>query len=159
MTRLGGWAAGLCSCLLLASTPAGRLQALHLQPAQPVEIKGGATATAEVRATVIPGYHVQANPVLNPYLKPIVLEVPSSGGIEIGKPAYPAPKRMRLEGEMEDLVVYDGDFAIRVPVSVRAGSAPGDTVIVGTLRYQACDDRRCLVPRQIPAELWVRVTK
>lgn len=123
-----------------------------------VVLKAGGHAAAQVAVTVKPGFHVQANPVLNPFLIPIVLAVPGAAGIVTAKPAYPAPKRMRFKGTTEDLVIYDETFAIALPVSVARGSPAGETVLAGSLRYQACDDAHCLPPRTLPVRLSVRVT-
>src|SRR5258708_18826879 len=72
----------------------------------------------DVQVTVQPGFHVQANPVRNPLLIPIVLSVPASRAITPGAPIYPASKIMRLQGSAEDLVVYDRTFVIQLPLNI-----------------------------------------
>ncbi len=95
------------------------------------------------------GYHVQANPPAFPNLIPITLSLDPAPGVEIGTPVYPAPKRLRLKGSGEILLVLDGRFSIRVPIK-RSSAAPAPVQIRGTLRYQGCDDVRCLFPRSLP---------
>lgn len=120
-------------------------------------VRPGAGATLRVSVTVAPGYHVQANPVLNPYLIPLLLEVAGTPQVRAGAPVYPKAKRMRLSGDDEELVVYDGTFTVGQPVTVGADSPPGEVTLEGSLRYQACDDHRCLRPRTLPVQLRLRV--
>lgn len=120
-------------------------------------VRAGASATLKVAVTIKPGYHVQANPVLNPALIPIVLSVAQTPAVSAGKPAYPQARRLRLVGSDEDLVVYGGTFVIEQPVTVSRDSPRGETVLTGSLRYQACDDRHCLIPRTLPVQLRLRV--
>lgn len=126
---------------------------------EPATARAGTRTTLKVSVTVKPGYHVQANPVLNPALIPVQLTVAGTPAVEAGKPVYPQARRLRLLGSDEDLVVYDGTFVIEQPVSVRKGSAPGEVVLRGSLRYQACDDRHCLLPRTLPVELRLRIAE
>jgi hypothetical protein len=107
--------------------------------------------------TVKPGYHVQANPVLNPDLIPLTLEIKPAPDARSGKPIYPPAKRLRLEGDSVALVVYDGSFTVRTPIRLSKRAAPGTRDLSGALRYQACDDRHCLFPTTIPFTLKLRV--
>ena len=67
---------------------------------------------------------------------------------------------MRLPGDSRDLVVYDGTFAISLPVKAAGDAAAGETVTLrGTLRYQACDDRHCLFPVTLPVTIVVTIGK
>lgn len=120
-------------------------------------VRAGETVTLSVTVSVKRGYHVQANPVLNPYLIPLLLTVPAVPSTRVGEPAYPPAKRMRLAGSDEDLAIYDGTFVVEQPVSVDKGVAAGEVALDGSLRYQACDDRRCLRPRTVPVALRLRV--
>ena len=120
-------------------------------------VRAGESATLRVTVSIKPGYHVQANPVLNPALKPLLLTVQAPPSIRAGAPVYPQAKRLRLLGSDEDLVIYDGTFVVEQPVSVSKGSRPGETAFEGSLRYQACDDRRCLMPRTLPVQFRLRV--
>ncbi len=127
-------------------------------PPAGVEAKPGAGTLVALRVVVKPGYHVQANPVENPSLIPITLKMGAAASVSVGDPLYPAARRMRLPGDNQDLVVYDGTFAIALPLTVEPNARAGATVILkGTLRYQACDDRHCLLPVTLPVALAVTV--
>jgi hypothetical protein len=125
--------------------------------ARPATVAPGGTATLAVTVQVRAGYHVQANPVLNPQLIPIVLKVLPAAGLSPGKPAYPAGTRIRLRGSSEDLAVLDGYFEICLPLVAEHDASEGALTLTGTLVYQACDDRHCLLPRTVTLALPVRV--
>ena len=128
-----------------------------LQPSS-VEVKPGAGTRIAVQVTVKPGYHVQANPVENPSLIPITLKIDGAGDLSVGEPLYPTAKRLRLPGDSQDLVVYDGTFAITLPLQAKRNATAGATVTLkGSLRYQACDESHCLVPVTLPVALAVTV--
>jgi hypothetical protein len=154
-------AAHLIAVALLAGPAAnGSAQGMHVvkvtAPAT-VAIAAGGSGTVRVQVSVKPGYHVQANPVRNPSLIPITLELERAGDVLTGRPVYPPSKLFRIAGSAEDLVVYDGAFVIESPVRVGPAQLPAQVVLSGTLRYQACTDRLCLAPRSIPVRVPIRV--
>jgi DsbC/DsbD-like thiol-disulfide interchange protein len=123
-----------------------------------VQLRPGASAQVVLQVVVKPGYHVQANPVENPSLIPITLKIDGAKEISVGEPLYPSAKRLRLPGDNQDLVVYDGSFAIGVPLEVARDATAGQTVtLMGSLRYQACDDSHCLFPVTLPVALSIAV--
>lgn len=123
-------------------------------PPRPVELRAGETRDAVIEVVVKPGYHVQANPAAWPYLIPTALTLAPAPGVTVGVPRYPAPKRLRLVGSGEDLLVYEGRFAIVVPITQTLRAA-APVRLQGRLNYQGCDDRRCFFPREAPVELTV----
>jgi DsbC/DsbD-like thiol-disulfide interchange protein len=150
----------LGAALSAAPGIARAIEVVTVQPPPGVEVKPGAGTRIAIQVTVKPGYHVQANPVENPDLIPITLKLDAAGSVSVGDPVYPAAKRMRLPGDSQDLVVYDGTFAIFLPVKVGRDAVGGETVTLrGTLRYQACDDRHCLFPVTLPVALVVTIRK
>src|SRR5262249_49065996 len=128
---------------VLGAAPAGAiaLEVVSFVTPSNVEVTPGASARIALRITVKPGYHVQANPVENPSLIPITLKVDPGENVSVGEPLYPSPKRIRLPGDSQDLVVYDGTFVIALPITASRSAASGAALTLkGTLRYQACDD-------------------
>jgi len=150
-------AALLALAFAAGAAHAGRAHFATIEAGEAPTVQPGASATLRVTVTVAPGYHVQANPVLNPYLIPLLLEVKGAPHVRASDPVYPAARRMRLTGDDEDLVVYDGTFTLEQPVDVDAASPAGEVTLEGSLRYQACDDHRCLQPRTLPVQLTLRV--
>jgi DsbC/DsbD-like thiol-disulfide interchange protein len=146
---LGGYAAG-----------AYALEVLTVLPHSDVEVKPRANTQIVLQVVVKPGYHVQANPVENPSLIPITLTIDGTDDISVGPPLYPTAKRLRLAGDSQDLVVYDGTFGIAVPLKVGRNATNGARIMLkGSLRYQACDDSHCLFPVTLPVTLPVKVAE
>jgi DsbC/DsbD-like thiol-disulfide interchange protein len=113
---------------------------------RPLELRAGETRNAVIEVVVKPGYHVQANPAAQPNLIPTALTLASAPGVTVGTPHYPAPKRLRLSGSGDELLVYDRRFVIVVPLTRAERGAPS-LRLEGSLRYQGCDDRHCFFPR------------
>lgn len=151
--------AGAIVLALAASVPAAQPgePVVRVLPVEAVELAPGNDAIARIRVEVKPGYHVQANPVLDDALIPISLTIEPSGGVDVDAPRYPAAKRMRLRGAEDELVVLDGFFSIEVPMRISRGARPGSNLLAGKLRYQACDDERCLFPRTLAVQIPVRI--
>ncbi len=146
----------------LGATPinARAIEVVTVLPPSNVVVQPGADTHVVLQVVVKAGYHVQANPVENPDLIPLTLRIDAAGSVSVGEPVYPAAKRMRLRGDSQDLVVYDGTFAIALPIKVAPNATAGEPVTLkGTLRYQACDDRYCLFPVTLPVALVITIGK
>jgi hypothetical protein len=70
---------------------------------------------------------------------------------------YPAPEKLRLEVIKETAPVYRGHVRLGedVIIGTEAQVKPrlnehGETVLEGSLRYQACDDHECYIPETVP---------
>jgi hypothetical protein len=105
-----------------------------------------------------PGMHVYA-PGVQGY-------IPIDWQLEEGGPAakrhafkYPPSEMLRLEGIGETVPVYRGH--IRIVREITFGqevtlkplvTPSGELILKGSFRYQACDDRKCYVPQDVPLE-------
>ena len=72
---------------------------------------------------------------------------------------YPASEMLRLEAINETVSVYRVHIRLRREITfgqeaeLKALVTPtGEVIIKGTFRYQACDDRKCYVPEEVPLE-------
>jgi hypothetical protein len=106
----------------------------------------GDTLTVNVTLTVVHGYHVNANPAATEDYIPLEITLQDTLGLHAEKPLYPKGKKWRLEGTTEDLLVYDGDVNVKVPVVVDTQTKPGERVVKGSIDYQACNDQVCFMP-------------
>ncbi|MGH9463963.1 MAG: hypothetical protein ACRD1X_22400, partial [Vicinamibacteria bacterium] len=86
----------------------------------------------QLRVTIREGWHVNANPASFPYLIPTEIR----GNVRGLR--YPEGEDFLFAFSEESLSVYSGTFSIAGEID-RKGSPL-------QLRYQACDDRRCLPP-------------
>ena len=67
-------------------------------------------------------------------------------GWQAGEPLYPVPKRLEISGLMNH--VFEGQYAVLVPIAVPAGAtATSPAPIVVEADYLACTDRICVPER------------
>lgn len=122
-----------------------------------LEVKPGSSAEALVKLTIANGYHINANPPSFSYLKATELSVEPSEGITPGKAVYPSSITRTFGFSKEPLAVYEGETAIRLPLTVAADAKKGPHTLKGKLRIQACDDEACYPPKTIDMPLSVTV--
>ncbi len=125
-------------------------------PAQVAVTVGGDTE-ARITVSVTPGYHIQANPASTEFFVPTKLQLRAKGGVRPKAPVYPPGLPYRLEGMPDEFMTYEDTFEISVPLQASESARPGEHVLKGTLRYQACDDRSCLFPVSLRFSLPVQV--
>ena len=126
-----------------------------------VRVAAGGTAEARVIVRIRPGFHVQANPAAEEFLVPLTVALSERPPVRVGLPVYPAGRPHRLRGATGHLLTYEGTVTLRVPLHANAdGGRVRDEVVIlsGSLRYQACDDRICLRPSEVPIRMPVRVS-
>jgi hypothetical protein len=134
-----------------------------------IQIPEGGSGEATVRLTILPGYHVNANPATFPYLIATAVEhAPDPNGFcaNMGKPIYPAASKTKFDFEEEPLAVYEGVIEVKVPLRLPRppergcnayptkgthGSLPIKTTV------QACDHEKCFPPAYLDASIPVVV--
>jgi len=102
-----------------------------------------------------PKMHVYA-PGVQGYI-PIDWAIDGSPAIKVQEIAYPKSKMLRLKAIKETVPVYENrvrlvrDITIAPDAQVRpALNEQSGIVIHGSVRYQACDDKKCYLPQSIP---------
>lgn len=114
------------------------------------ELPPGQTLPLAAVVTIRPGWHIQANPPTFDYLIPSVLEVEAPPEFTVSPIEYPSPVRLPVAFSEEPLAVYKGRTLFRFNLTIPQG-ARGTTTLQARLRYQACDDKRCLPPAEVLA--------
>ena len=117
----------------------------------------GSSFQVAVIGDVEEGWHVNANPPTLEYLIPTELKLESVDGFTFGKMQYPEAARLKFAFADQELDVYEGRVIIRFPVSIAGGEQPGEKVIEGTFRYQACNDQICLAPANLEVRIPIRI--
>ena len=103
------------------------------------------------------GWHVNAHQPTLEYLIPTELNLEPVEGLTFGEIQYPEAVRLKFAFADQELDVYEGRVIIRFPVSIAGGDTPGEKVIQGTFRYQACNDQVCLAPARQDVTIPIRV--
>jgi hypothetical protein len=120
----------------------------------------GKAAIVPLTFRVAAGYHVNSNQPKSDYLIPTALKVDATTDIVIGKTTYPDGLDMSFPfNPDEKLNVYTGDFQVEVMVRPLHSVQAGKYAIRGTLKYQACDNKACYPPKNLPVSFDVKITK
>ena len=118
------------------------------------EVASGGKVALFVDVAPKPKMHVYA-PGQDGYIA-ITLKLDASPGLVPAKAKYPAGEKYLMPALNETQIVYAKPFRIAQDVTVK--SADGRTkTIKGSLRYQACDDAICYLPKTIPVEWTIAV--
>ncbi len=108
-----------------------------------------------IRIELDPGLHIYRAPVPDGFI-PTEVTVTGPVGLEVDEAIYPDTHPFRVEGIPHEFQVMDGAIEIEVPLSWTLNE--GETVPLDiTVRYQACDDHQCFVPRTVEMHLDVPV--
>lgn len=117
----------------------------YLFPEQ-VAVPAGKPSPIEMHFRVAPGLHINSHAPHDPYLIATTLQVPASSGVRLIGAIFPEGKDFTLPADRNThLSVYTGDFTILARVRARRGNH----LVQARLRYQACDDNRCMPPKTI----------
>jgi thiol:disulfide interchange protein DsbD len=126
--------------------------------AAPVTIAAGARGETQIHLTIADTWHINANPPALDYMIPTEISLTADGEVGGSKPIYPTPHKVKLSFEDSELLVYDQQAIVRLPIAAGAGAKPGVHTLAGQVSFQACNDQVCLAPAKVPFTLVVTVT-
>ncbi|HEX3437267.1 MAG TPA: protein-disulfide reductase DsbD domain-containing protein [Pseudacidobacterium sp.] len=120
-----------------------------LYPEQ-VTIAAGKPSTLELHFRVNNGLHINSHTPREKSFIPTQLLVDEPTGLKIASVDFPPGTDYSPAFSPSDkLSVYTGEFVLRAQVTAQ----PGDHLIQGALRYQACDSNSCYPPRKVPVAI------
>ncbi len=102
-------------------------------------------------------FHVHSDKPLDEFLIPTRLQIEPTAGFSVGEIVYPKPILIDAGFSDEKLAVFEEKFALGARIVVDASVAPGEYTVPASLRYQACDDEKCLPPKTIQVPLTLKV--
>jgi hypothetical protein len=123
-----------------------------------VRAKIGGTVEAPVSLTLQEGYHVNSNHPPDDYLIPLRLTW-AKGAVEPGEVVFPKPLQYKIQSEPKPLSVYSGSFQLIAEFMVPATAVTGPVGMNGKLRYQACNDKACLPPKDLDVNVQLDIVK
>ncbi|HEV3468314.1 MAG TPA: protein-disulfide reductase DsbD domain-containing protein [Pyrinomonadaceae bacterium] len=139
----------------LTPTPAPEIIAVT---AGEVRLAAGAAGEAALRLDIAEGWHVNANPPSDKFYIGTEVQAEPQGGVAPGKPVYPRGLTKKFQFSAQPLAVYEGRAVVRLPLRADASAAKGRKTFRARVRYQPCNDRECLQPRTIEAEIPLTVS-
>jgi len=131
---------------------------LTIAPPEKVTAKIGAATQVKLALEVRTGYHCNSNKPLDDYLIPLKLTW-TAGALESPEVTYPPPQMEKYSFSPTPLSVYSGTFELMTKFKVAASAIPGQAIVAGKLRYQACNDRMCLPPKTIDVSIPIDIIK
>src|SRR3954447_3960997 len=122
-----------------------------------IEVRAGDSTEATVTLHVKPGYHVNANPATDTYLKATELVPQPANGFTVGYVKYPNALHKKFAFSDKELAVYEGDVLVKVLLKVDKSATKVDHSIPAKLNIQACDNEVCYAPGTLELSIPVLV--
>jgi len=112
-------------------------------------VSPGNRITLVVDLDLKPRMHVYAPGVTGGYI-PIDWQIAASPSYAAQPIDWPQSHMLNLPVIHETVPVYTGQLRLTRDVTIAQPIKPGPLTVEGTFRYQACDDKACYPPRNIP---------
>lgn len=132
-----------------AQPPSVKAERLEVPSVDLLTLKPGEAGRFEVLVKVEKGFHVHANPASQTTYIATTLSLNPHPDLEWGAPEYPKAQKFRLKGAKDSIDTYGGEFMIRVPVTVKKRAISAEHHLKGLLRYQACSEDTCFLPKKL----------
>ena len=125
-----------------------RINSVDVVKAVPREatIAPGESGDVLVRLLITDGYHVNANPPSQSYLKATEIELKPQEGFSVEFITYPDPLVKSFSFSKTPLKVDEGETDLKLRLKVDKTATPGKHNLSAKLRVQACDDKVCYAP-------------
>jgi hypothetical protein len=130
--------------------------ALTVAPVPTVKAAKGSVTMVALKASLPAGYHANSNKPSESYLIPLTLKW-TAGPLQTDSIVYPKGTLEKYSFSDKPLSVVTGEFSIMTHFKVPADAARGPAAQTGTLRYQACDNKSCYPPKNVPVNITVNV--
>lgn len=124
---------------------------------QETTLAPGESGDALVRLQIANGYHVNANPPSQSYLKATEIELKPAEGISVEFITYPDPLIRTFSFSETPLKVYEGETNLKVRLKADKSAKAGKHNLSAKLRVQACDDKVCYAPGALDVTVPVNV--
>ena len=111
-----------------------------------IELPAGGSNESTVSVEVQKGYHINANPATDPWLKATEVVPQPGDGLTVGYVKYPAALNKKFSFSEKQLAVYEGEVPIKVMLKADKTTAKGPHKVAAKLNVQACDDQVCYAP-------------
>lgn len=121
-------------------------------------IHAGSAFKGALQISVGEGWHINSNKPLDEYLIATELTLEAQPGFSVLAVAYPEHKVAKFGFSPDPMAVYEGKVVLGFAARADETIAPGDYMLKGTFRYQACNDKMCAPPKDMNIEIPVKVS-
>jgi hypothetical protein len=134
-----------------ADNPGGSGQQLvHFLYPQQVNVAAGSAQTVDLHFRIANGLHINSHTPRQKSLIRTELIVAEPVGVKIATVDFPDGTDFAFPADpSQKLSIYTGEFALKMHLTAQ----PGNHLIQGALRYQACDNSTCFPPRNVPVAI------
>ena len=129
---------------------------LTVQPPQKVVGKRNSELTAKIAISLGAGYHINSNEPHESYLIPLRLTW-TPAPLVVEAVSYPKAHDEKYAFSEQPLSVFTGNFEITTKFKAPPDAAGGLAVLLGKLRYQACNNTMCFPPKTVEVKLPVEI--
>jgi uncharacterized protein YyaL (SSP411 family) len=109
----------------------------------------GAKTRIAIKLTVSPGWHINQYPASPDFLIPTTITIKSKHGTKLTQLKFPKGKDLRVQGEDDAFLVYEGTVTIFGKLEAPETAAGKTEEFELHVKYQACNDTGCERPRTI----------
>ncbi len=111
------------------------------------DISSGTPFNVEVQLALAEGWHINANPPSLDLLIPTTVSISPDAPVEILSVTYPAGQPFRAGFSEKPISVYEGNITVEMKLKLKSGRTIEKAFPLNVdVRYQACDELRCLPP-------------
>lgn len=140
--------------------PSHKAPSVTMEPPPTFTVPRGKPSKVILQFHVASGFHINSHKPNSELLIPTNLKLDPPTDIVAEKITYPPGKNFTFSFDpSEKLNVYSGLFAVSAVLRPLSTVAPSAYTVRGQLKYQACDDRACYPPKQLPIEFEIKVVK
>ncbi len=112
----------------------------------------GKPFTLRIQLTIQSDFHINSDHPKDKYLIPTRITMKNTSDFSFGPAKFPPSVERKFEFSPEELSVFEGEFEVTVQGLSRQEGALGHKIIMGSVRYQACDQSTCYPPRTVAFE-------
>jgi len=117
--------------------------------------KAGESYLAVVIVDVLPHWHINSSRPLQDFLIPAELKFDATDFLTPSNVKYPASSSIELLGDK--MSVYDGQVYIFFDIVIDSKAPAEDAILNMNFSYQACNDKECRAPVDVPIELLIPI--
>lgn len=110
-----------------------------------------------VQLKIAEHWHINANPAEPDYMVPTTVTLKSKLGTKLTKVRYPAGEKFEMADSIESQLVYTGSANLMGVLEVPTSAAGQREELTFEIKYQACDDKKCLPPKTLTVKVPVDV--
>jgi DsbC/DsbD-like thiol-disulfide interchange protein len=103
------------------------------------------------------GWHINSDNPGDEFMFPSSIAFEEATEFSIQAVVFPKPKEAKFEYSDFELRVYEDEAVIGALIQIAGDLKPGSFKLSGAFKYQACDNKSCIMPQDLPFEIPVEV--